>query len=399
MKKRILAMLLTAALCGGLCPGALAAETPTLTLSVPETLPGAGETFTVTVSITDNPGVCAVQLTLASDSAAVECVSAEIGGVLTGALATTNPSASGGAIVAAANTRSMTADGTLGIFTYRVVSGADAGLRITDILLSDENGVPSAYTVETDILADETEPDAGEAGNGLGGLAPVTPDAPEYTPVTPGQSGQTSSPDKTEDPVPPQETPDLSFTDVPAGFWAESYIRQAVSAGVFQGYADGSFRPNQSITRIQFVTVLWRCAGRPAAGQAAPFVDMDAAGDSDYARAASWGYEQGYIGGYQNADGTVSFQPDKTITRQQAMAILFRYDGSGSGMEQLLTDVYDRQFTDSGQIADYAKDAMYWAVYHGYLSGTSATTLGPNGPATRAQLAKILVGYLEKTGA
>lgn len=79
------------------------------------------------------------------------------------------------------------------------------------------------------------------------------------------------------------------------------------------------------------------------------------------------------------------------------MAILFRYSGASSGAELMLTGIYDGQFSDSGQIASYAKDAMYWAVYNGYINGTSATTLSPNGLATRAQLAKILVEYLEKS--
>ena len=72
------------------------------------------------------------------------------------------------------------------------------------------------------------------------------------------------------------------------------------------------------------------------------------------------------------------------------MAILFRYDGSAGDMGPLMIGAYDSQFTDSEQIAPYARDAMYWALYHGYISGTSATTLSPNNSATRAQLAVIL---------
>ena len=402
MRKRILSLLAAGALCMGLSPGALAADQTTLTLSAPDELPAVGETFTVTVSIADNPGVSAVQFTVGSNSAVVECVSAEIGGVLTGALAASNPDASGGAIVAAANSQNMTEDGALGVFTYRVLAPGDADLRITDVILTDWQGNAADYTTETDTLPDDAKPETGQAGDGIGGSEPPETSAPE-NPTDEPEDEPEEEPEETLEEVPQEQPEEIkpvsSFTDVPAGFWAESYIRRATEAGLFQGYADGSFRPNQSVTRIQFVTVLWRSAGRPAASQAAPFTDMDAAADTDFARAASWGYEQGYIGGYDNGDGTVSFRPNLPVSRQQAMAILFRYSGSASGMEQLLTEVYDSQFTDSGQIASYARSAMYWAVYNGYLSGTSATTLTPGGPATRAQLAKILVEYLERNGA
>lgn len=386
MKKRILASLLAVCMCLGLTTGALAVERATLTLSAPEALPAVGETFTVTVSITDNPGICAVQFTVESDDAVVECVSAKIGGALSGALAATNPDASNGAIIAAANTQTMEEDGTLGVLTYRVVAQGDAGLRLSGIVLTDGDGKDASYTTAADVLPADSEPETGEAGDGVGGSQPpVIPEIPQTpaAPVTPAQPAETA--------------PQTSFTDVPTGFWAETYIQKATEAGLFQGYADGSFKPNQNVTRIQFITVLWRNAGRPAASQVAPFSDVNTSADTDFAKAASWGYEKGYITGYENADGTISFRPNGTITRQQAMAILFRYSGASSGAELMLTGIYDGQFSDSGQIASYAKDAMYWAVYNGYINGTSATTLSPNGLATRAQLAKILVEYLEKS--
>ena len=174
MKKRILTSLLALTLCLGLTTGALAAESTSLRISAPETLPDVGETFTVTVSIAENPGVCAVQFTLASDSAVVDCVSAEIGSVLTGALAASNPDAPDGAIIAAANTRTMTKDGTLGVFTYRVVSDGDPDLRLEDVILAAGDGKTISCTVKTELLPEEKQPEAetGQAGDGIGGSKP-----------------------------------------------------------------------------------------------------------------------------------------------------------------------------------------------------------------------------------
>ena len=81
------------------------------------------------------------------------------------------------------------------------------------------------------------------------------------------------------------------------------------------------------------------------------------------------------------------------------MKILFFLAGGVSGGETMLTSIYDDTFTDSGEIASWAKQAMYWGVYQELISGTTATTLSPAGTATRAQLAKILVSYVDKTNA
>ena len=62
----------------------------------------------------------------------------------------------------------------------------------------------------------------------------------------------------------------------------------------------------------------------------------------------------------------------------------------------MMAEVYDQLFTDSGNISAWARDAMYWAVYQKILSGTSASTLEPGGTVTRAQLAAIMVRYVER---
>ena len=78
------------------------------------------------------------------------------------------------------------------------------------------------------------------------------------------------------------------------------------------------------------------------------------------------------------------------------MKILFGYDGGQSGMETMFTDVYEADFSDSGETADWAKAAMYWGVYKTLISGTGDGKLSPRGTATRAQLAKILTVYIDK---
>ena len=352
LRRRILAAVLTVCLLLAIMPAALAAGT-TLKLVSPGTLPAAGESFTVTVSIAGNPGLSAAQMTLAYDKSVVSCTEANAGAALKGALTATNPDAPDGAMVASASLDPVKADGTVATFTFTVLKSGDPGLSLKDIILLDDNSDPIVYTQTAE-------------KNG----AAETP-APEE-PQTPDTAAGT-------------------FTDVPDSFWAADLIRQAAQKGLVTGFADGSFRPNEPVTRAQFVVMLWRMAGSPAPAAEASFTDVKT-GDW-FAKAVAWASEKGYVTGA----GAGIFKPNGQITREQAMAILFRYSGSQSGMELILTSVYDSQFTDSGTISPYAKSAVYWAVYKEIVTGTAGNMLQPQGTATRAQIAAIFLRYMDKT--
>ena len=76
--------------------------------------------------------------------------------------------------------------------------------------------------------------------------------------------------------------------------------------------------------------------------------------------------------------------PGAAISRQQLVTMLYRYAGSPAAEQEL-------NYPDAGQVADYAADAMRWAVENGIITGTSDGTLDPYGPATRAQMAAIVM--------
>ena len=78
------------------------------------------------------------------------------------------------------------------------------------------------------------------------------------------------------------------------------------------------------------------------------------------------------------------------------MSILYRYNGSQSGVETMFTARYDELYTDSGKIAAWAKPAVYWAVYKELLTGMGGNKIAPTSPATRAQIAVILLRYMDK---
>ena len=383
MRKKWITPLLALALAAGLCLPALAAG-PVVSVTPSSAAPAVGDEITVDVSIQGSPGFNAVQFTLTFDEAVLDCVSVSTGPVLRGALSAVNPDASAGAIVAAASADVLPGDGVLATFTFRVVGEGALDFGFADYVLADAEGTDIPFT----LTGAEDLPFADQPGE------PEQPEQPEQPgePEQPGGSGGSEQPEQPGQSEQPGESgPEAGplFSDT-AGHWAEAYINAAAERGLFQGYEDGSFRPGNNVTRGEFVTVLWRLAGQPAA-QAAPFADTAGVWCE---QAVSWAYAQGYV----NGRSAERFAPNDPVTRQEAMKILFLYNGGVSGQEALFTSIYDDAYEDSGDIASWAKAPVYWAVYNQLISGVTETTLDPQGPATRAQLAKILVSYLDTLG-
>ena len=370
MKRTLVLVLALFLLAGWLpTPGASAqAAEPILTVHSPDSLPKAGECFSVTVEISGNPGLCAAQLALVYDRNMLVCTDASLGSVLQGALSVSNPTASHGAVIAAVSTLPREGDGALASFNFTALQDLSAWhFALKDLSLTDGAGADVPCIVR---LAAPTQPTVGEPGGAEGEVVLQPDDWPIIRSVG--------------------ETPRFSDT---AGHWSAEYAACAAALGIFNGYPDGTFRPDDTISRADFVTALWRSAGCPAPEpDISPFADVPA--NAYYAVAVTWAHEQGYVDGTD----TASFDPDGALERQAAMKVLFRYNGGVSGMELLLASSYDRGFSDSTDIAPWARAAVYWAYYNGIISGTGNNRLSPQAPATRAEAAKLLVNCLEKSG-
>ena len=171
------------------------------------------------------------------------------------------------------------------------------------------------------------------------------------------------------------------FRDVAPGAWYEEAVRYVYEAGLMQGTTGTTFSPGRTSNRGQIAAILHRLEGSPRAGTP-PFTDV--AADSYCADAVAWAEKTNIVRGFE--DGT--FRPEGRITRQQLAAILFRY------LEHRGADTAGRadlsRFSDTAAVADYAREAMAWAVSAGLLQGRSDGTLDPAGSATRAQTAVIL---------
>ena len=363
----------------------------TLKFTAPDKLPEVGQTFTVTVDLSGNTGLCAVQIKLGYDDSVVECTGVENGELIGDMLSANNTHATRdgiGAIIAAAGTKTVKTDGSLVVFTFRVKAAGDAKLTLADALLSDIDG--KALSLSYSLPALIVQGSGSDSGSGSGSDA----EKPGTDNKKSEDDKKSEDEDKPEDEEKPadgaqEEVKSGSFRDVTSTHWAFASVERAAELGLVTGYSDGTFRPDTPVTRAQFVLMLWRMCGKPAAAKAASFADASA---DWYQDALSWAVEKGYVNGLSDT----RFGPDAPITRQQAMAILFRLNGGQSGTELTLTGIYEQTFADSTTIAAWAKDATWWAVYHELVSGVGGSRIAPEANASRAQIAAILLRYADQ---
>ena len=181
----------------------------------------------------------------------------------------------------------------------------------------------------------------------------------------------------------------LPFVDVAQGDWYESAVAYVYENGLFSGMSADSFAPNTPMNRAMLVTVLYRLAGSPEAELSAAQASFaDVAPDSWYAPYVRWGYVQGVAAGM----GEGFFAPEENVTRQQLLVMLHSFARQYLGWE--LTGAADLSlYGDGGAAASWARDAVSWAVANGLIVPSAEGTLRPTDPASRAEVATILMNF------
>ena len=181
-----------------------------------------------------------------------------------------------------------------------------------------------------------------------------------------------------------------TFTDVnpnTCGLWAGDAVDFAHDFGLVNGTSAATFSPDASMTRAMLVTVLYRAAGSPNVTVTSRFRDLDTG--SYYYKAVVWANAMGIVTGTSDT----TFSPDSPVTRQQIAVILYRY-AALTGQNDGGRGANLNAFSDRRLVANYASQGVRWAVGKGIITGTTATTLSPEDPATRAQVVVILHRYL-----
>ena len=167
---------------------------------------------------------------------------------------------------------------------------------------------------------------------------------------------------------------DVSFPDVVDPGWYKHYVDFIAARKVVKGFENGTFGPDENITRAQFVMILKNLAGDKESYTNSSFSDVSAAGW--YAGAVEWAYENGVVYG---ANG--KFNPDDKITRQDISVMIARYAEKYEGYTfEKTTDAVT--FTDNGDIAAYASGAVSTMQQAGILAGPGDGTFKPLNNAT-----------------
>ena len=175
-----------------------------------------------------------------------------------------------------------------------------------------------------------------------------------------------------------------SFTDT-QDYWAASYVDFLYSAGITTGYDDGTFRPNDNISRQQFAVMLFRYLGLDGSQYESvtlPFADTASIGS--YALTAVKAlYTEGIVSGTTGSDGKLYFNPGGSLTRAQAAAMIGRTQPKGYATVELT-------FSDAASIPSYATYYIQTMAAQGVISGYADGTFRPGTNITRGQMAKIL---------
>lgn len=198
-------------------------------------------------------------------------------------------------------------------------------------------------------------------GSHTGGGIPVAPGKDEQTPV-----------DK-----PVEKPTDVVYPSDIASHWAEENIKYVYDNKLMNGYEDGTFGAEQSITRAEFATVISRLLGLSEAPDGASFADCTEHWAKGYIGALA---AQGIVGGVNDTD----FAPDENITREQIAVILSR--------ALKLEEPFDSMavFMDEESISDWAYADVYKVLEAGYMKGDDLGNFNPLANATRAEVATVI---------
>ena len=198
--------------------------------------------------------------------------------------------------------------------------------------------------------------------------------------------------------------PGYAFRDMPApDNWAHAGLDYCIYSGYINGLSATTVDPSGTCTRAQLVCILYRIQGEPKVVEGyeldklrAPFDDVPRG--QWYTNAILWAKLTRIV----NGTSATTFDPSGQITREQLAAILYRYTAKyapdATGNAASLAD-----YPDAGSVSAYARDAMAWAVGNGLIKGNAHDNgpdyLDPNGSATRAQTATIIMRYCQLIGA
>lgn len=185
------------------------------------------------------------------------------------------------------------------------------------------------------------------------------------------------------------ETTKLNFTDVKESDWFYKGVAYVVDKGIMSGVSENEFAPSGKLTRAMLVQMLYNMESRPACDAENAFMDVPVG--QWYTDAVIWANDAKIVSGM--GDGL--FAPNMEITREQMVAMLYNYAKYKGYDVTASADL--SKFADNASVSTWAQPAMQWAVAEGYISGMGDNQLAPQGTATRAEIASVIMRFMEAT--
>lgn len=176
-----------------------------------------------------------------------------------------------------------------------------------------------------------------------------------------------------------EQTSAINVSDI-TGHWAEANIQKAIANGIVNGYIDGTFKPNATVTRAEFAVMLMNALKPQSEGVVLSFTD-EAKIDTWAKTAVAQAVQAGIITGYQ--DG--AFHPNDQITRAEMAVMLAKASGN------LTTDNSATNFADDKKIAAWARGAVLYVQQSGLMQGKGNNQFAPQDKTTRAEAVTVLL--------
>ncbi|MBD2872374.1 S-layer homology domain-containing protein [Paenibacillus arenilitoris] len=262
--------------------------------------------------------------------------------------------------------------------TLRAIDG-EGKLAAFDAVRTDAGGRYSfTFTVPSNTVTGAMTVYAGSGDQVV--QATVQVSSPDGGPSNPPPV--TPTPQPTPEPTPEPEAP--VFNDV-SDHWASDAIGKLAKAGILEGMPDGSFKPDNRMSRAEYMAVLYRLLGLEDAGSSPAFTDVpNDVWYSTYVKSLS---AMNIVSGYP--DG--SFRPDKEMTREEAFVLLYR--AVKDKLQPVTTSA--PAYTDSADVSDWAREAIEALTRAGILQGTPDGKVNPKKTITRAEIAKIVAPFVD----
>ncbi len=169
------------------------------------------------------------------------------------------------------------------------------------------------------------------------------------------------------------------YSDVAPDAWYAGAVDYVTQHELMDGVGNGRFAPGVNASRAMLVTTLWRMKGEPVVNYLMQFSDVP--GGTWYTEAVRWAASERIVEGYNGR-----FNPNDPVSREQLVAILWRYAGSPAAEP-------GQDFTDEGDLSSYAVQAVDWARANDVVGGKPGNRFDPQGRATRAEVAAVLQNF------